>query len=826
MPVSSRSLTDSDRRPGLLGLLLGVVLVAGCRGTSSETGDSAPSRSATVTAEAGAGGSIEPRSVTVMDGETAAFTVSTDDAHHVGRVVGCGGTLSGDTYTTAAISADCTVSASFVPFTHAVTTDAGVGGTLDPPATMVVDGQTTTLTVAPDPTFAIGAVTGCGGTLTGGAYTTAPITSDCTVRAIFVLSHHTVTATAGPGGSIGPQLATVLDGQATALTVIPDPTFAIESVAGCGGTLTGDTYSIPAVTADCAVTASFVPFTHTVTATAGVGGSIDPSTTSVFNGETATLAVTPDATFGIDAVTGCGGALSGDVYTTASITGDCAVSASFLPVRTVTATAGTGGIIAPPTASILEGQTTAFTVTPDPTFAIDAVTGCDGGLSGDIYTTAAVTADCAIAASFVPFTHTVTALASHGGTIGPLTAAVLDGQTTTLTVTPSGGFAVETVTGCGGTLSGDTYTTAAILADCTVSAAFTPAPVTFTTGQPASVVIGQPDFASGGAGTSQSQLFSPFGTPAFIDGVLYVSDGDNFRVLGFDGIPTSNGAPASFVIGASDFETKGDLAYPTGLDDLAGMLFVPMLNQGDYFYGYQPIPTADTPGTRYQIWPRSPVLDGVHSHLYLGGSAGVSTGGGKVVVADSVNNRVLVYDEFPASYLTEAVDVVLGQPDFYSFDPALGAQGMTFPSGVWTDGERIVVLDAYNHRVLVWNTWPTEDGQAADLVLGQPDFTTGSSGPPTASSLSGPLGGVWVHLDQLFVADTENRRVLVWNTWPTENGQAADVVLGQPDSTSFTPGPTQTRMVAPSGITLVGDQLVVTDFGSHRILVFDGTTVR
>ena len=40
-------------------------------------------------------------------------------------------------------------------------------------------------TVTPDPNYAIDTVGGCGVTLAGGIYTTAPVTTDCTVTATF-----------------------------------------------------------------------------------------------------------------------------------------------------------------------------------------------------------------------------------------------------------------------------------------------------------------------------------------------------------------------------------------------------------------------------------------------------------------------------------------------------------------------------------------------------------------------------------------------------------------------------------------------------------------
>ena len=61
-----------------------------------------------------------------------------------------------------------------------------------------------------------------------------------------------------------------------------------------------------------------------------------------------------------------------------------------------------------------------------------------------------------------------------GGAISPSTAVMVPtGTTTSFTLTPNTGYAVSSVGGtCGGTLSGNTYTTAAVNANCTVVAAF------------------------------------------------------------------------------------------------------------------------------------------------------------------------------------------------------------------------------------------------------------------------------------------------------------------------------------------------------------------
>lgn len=68
----------------------------------------------------------------------------------------------------------------------------------------------------------------------------------------------------------------------------------------------------------------------------------------------------------------------------------------------ITATAASGGSIAPASATVNSGATTTFTVTPNDGFSIASVTGCGGSLEGNVYTIAAASSDCTISATFAP----------------------------------------------------------------------------------------------------------------------------------------------------------------------------------------------------------------------------------------------------------------------------------------------------------------------------------------------------------------------------------------------------------------------------------------
>lgn len=149
-----------------------------------------------VTPTAGANGAIAPDSPqTVNEGSTTAFTITPDTHYRIADVTGCGGSLDGSTYTTGAITADCTVNAMFEIITHTVTPSAGDNGSIDPDTAQTVDdGGTTQFTVTAAPNYVIESVTGCNGSLEGSVYTTGAITDDCTVTATF--------AAEGPGDPV------------------------------------------------------------------------------------------------------------------------------------------------------------------------------------------------------------------------------------------------------------------------------------------------------------------------------------------------------------------------------------------------------------------------------------------------------------------------------------------------------------------------------------------------------------------------------------------------------------------------------------------------
>jgi hypothetical protein len=213
----------------------------------------------TVTATAGAGGTISPLTALVSHGQPTSFTVTAGTGYEVASVTGCAGTLTGNTYKTGPITGACTVSATFSPIAYPVTATAGTNGAVSPASRTVNHGNTTTFTVTPETGYTA-MVTGCSGSLNGTTYTTGPITGACTVSATFspTVNAWTVTAQAGPNGAISPASQRVNPGATAAVTVTPAAGYTAR-VAGCNGSLIENRYTTGPVTADCTIIADFQP---------------------------------------------------------------------------------------------------------------------------------------------------------------------------------------------------------------------------------------------------------------------------------------------------------------------------------------------------------------------------------------------------------------------------------------------------------------------------------------------------------------------------------------------------------------------------------------
>ena len=173
----------------------------------------------------------------------------------------------------------------------------------------------------------------------------------------------------------------------------------------------------------------------------------------------------------------------------------------------------------------------------------------------------------------------------------------------------------------------------------------------------------------------------------------------------------------------------------------------------------------------------------------------------------------------------QAATLVLGQPDFTSNANNTTQTGMYYPEGVAVDPttHKVFVVDTYNNRVLRFaSVYTLGNGSAAEAVLGQPNFTN-YTGAATQSGMDAPIGVFVDAGGRLWVADARNNRVLRFDhASAIASGANANAVLGQPNFTSVTPHTSQNGMAGPSGVFVdAGGRLWVAEIENNRVLRFN-----
>jgi hypothetical protein len=239
---------------------------------------------------------------------------------------------------------------------------------------------------------------------------------------------------------------------------------------------------------------------------------------------------------------------------------------------------------------------------------------------------------------------------------------------------------------------------------------------------PPDLVIGQPDLTVGepnrGDLPSATSFYWPYGI-AWIAGRFYVADTGNRRVLAWNGLPAPD-QPADLLLGQPDFATREE-------------------NRGGSV-------TANS-----FRWPHA-----------IAGDAQT------IYIADAGNHRVLGWTPPPTT--DRPADVVLGQSDFSRAVEtphiAQGPQRLRFPYAITFEAGQLVVADTANNRVLIWDQVPPSGANhPADRVLGQPNFNLVGENRWHAvahDSLCWPYG-LHLHRGKLAITDSGNNRVMIWD---------------------------------------------------------------
>ena len=358
----------------------------------------------------------------------------------------------------------------------------------------------------------------------------------------------------------------------------------------------------------------------------------------------------------------------------------------------------------------------------------------------------------------------------------------------------------------------------------------------FSTGQNASGVIGQNGYTYTGANITDSiGMTWPCGIAVDpVSGAVYVADKDNNRVLRFANLASlTNGCAALGVLGQPDFASgyggtaQNRMCDPSGVAvDGSGNLYVADCRNNRVLKFANAASKANGANadvvlgqTGFTTRVSSTSLSGMNY------TADVAVdGSGNLYVADGLNNRVLKFANAASKTSGANADLVLGQPNYTSSHAATSQAGMSGPEGVAVDGSgNLYVADCDNNRILIFKSVASKaNGDQADVVLGQPDFvTTGNN--TTVNGISCPYGVAVDASGNLYVADDDgNNRVLKFaDAASKDNGADADAVFGQADFTSNDCDVAQNKMNSPNGLAVDGSgNLYVGDSGNNRVVIF------
>jgi len=355
---------------------------------------------------------------------------------------------------------------------------------------------------------------------------------------------------------------------------------------------------------------------------------------------------------------------------------------------------------------------------------------------------------------------------------------------------------------------------------------------------PPDLVIGQPGTMAGGCNQNRTDaagnslpaantLCEPGGLAVDPDGNLYVADSGNFRVLEYN-TPFSSGQaanlPANIVFGQSRsfttrVENKGgvsasSMSQPSGLatDQLGDLYVTDPVNSRvlEYNHPASGNTTADVVfGQGGSFAGNTCNFDGLCNRAgcfatadaLCSPSAVTVDSGGRLFIADSANNRVLIFDNPGAP--AKSADIVIGQADF------LGVSCGTVcnPKGVAVDGAGGLFAADTGKSVVNHYRAQLHTAMAPDLVIGRALCDQATAGDDT---LCGVAGLAFDPAGYLYAADTINNRVLAFDL------EATPAITPTP-SPSSTPTPTASPTPAPGQPSISALPAVVRSGASFTI---------
>jgi sugar lactone lactonase YvrE len=208
-------------------------------------------------------------------------------------------------------------------------------------------------------------------------------------------------------------------------------------------------------------------------------------------------------------------------------------------------------------------------------------------------------------------------------------------------------------------------------------------------------------------------------------------------------------------------------------------------------------------------------------------------------IADTSNNRILVWGNIDDAFLGKEADLVLGQPNLWSVEANYGgvsAVSLSDPVGLFVaPNGNLHVCDSGNHRALIFKP-PFADDNVPDGLLGQYSFD--ANYPNAGASISNvgfdyPMAVVVDNALNVYVADTFNNRALYFmDPLGSSSDILADKVLGHSNFNSGlpnggSPNPSATSLYQPMGLALdLSGNLWISDTYNYRLIRHDQTILQ
>src|SRR5579862_7275827 len=414
--------------------------------------------SLSIIATNGSHGTITPSGTLVLTyGSSQSYTIKADSGYHIGNVTIDTNTvvrgLTSKSFN--AITRSHTIDAQFEIDTFTVYDSSANHGTVFPSGSNTVTfGSSFTATITPATGYHIVDVRVDG--VSQGAISSVPfasIASSHTVGATFAGDTETVITSAGSNGTIYPLGTTkVAYGGSLHISIKPNAMFHVATLTDGESNLTPDTmYQLNNVTTNHTVSATFLPDTSTITASAGSHGTISPSgSIHVAGGSNQAFTITPDSNYAVDSLVVDGsyrGKLSSLQFN--NVDSNHTIRATFIGIydTIVSSSQGTGTISPSGTVLVLQHSNQSFSFTPDSVSSLTDVI-VDGSSLGPQagYTFPSVSGNHTIKAVFSVNTYTIVASAGANGSIAPVgNVSVTSGANKSFTITPNGGYHIASV---------------------------------------------------------------------------------------------------------------------------------------------------------------------------------------------------------------------------------------------------------------------------------------------------------------------------------------------------------------------------------------------